>query len=97
MQINQLANLVLIRNYVHQMSVSATISRDSLKQMSTTLIVLDQLLLKELSSTDFKEVISFTEKGAKEAVTDFVKRNNIKSGMKTDEKLTDMHQAITNK
>ena len=84
MKINEIVDLITIRNYVANSINNHSIKRDSVNQLNTTLMLLDKMLVEELISDKFKEKINF--KNAEEVVKEVIQTTNIKYNMKPTNK-----------
>jgi hypothetical protein len=84
MKINEIVDLIQIRNYVANSINNHSLKRDSVNQLNTTLILLDKMLVEELTGDKFKEKINF--ENAQEAIKEVIQTTNIKYNMKPSNK-----------
>jgi hypothetical protein len=85
MKISEIVDLIHVRNYVANSINNHSLKRDSVNQLNTTLILLDKMLVSELTGSTFKDKIHF--ENAKEAVQEVVETTNIKFNMKPSSKI----------
>lgn len=80
MDFTELKDLIAIRDYVSNAINNLPIDRATVTEMSGTLILLDRKIIELLKSEDFKEYIGY--QGAREAIEDVARRNNVKFTLK---------------
>jgi hypothetical protein len=88
MKTNEIVDLIQIRNYVANSINNHSIKRESVNQLNTTLILLDKMLVSELTGDNFKQKINF--ENAENAVREVMQTTNIKYNMKPSNKVVTM-------
>jgi len=71
MKVNEISDLIQIRNYVSESINNFSIKRETVNELNKTLLLLDKILVDELTGEKFKNKISFEENAnsaAKEAI-----------------------------
>jgi hypothetical protein len=79
MNLQEITNLIQVRNYIMNAITISTIDRKTVNELSNMLILTDKKLITLLQSSDFKDYIEY--QNAKQALSDVVKMNNIKSSL----------------
>lgn len=79
MDLKELNDLIVIRQYVVNSTGNPTIDKATVRYMDGLLLMIDKKIITILSSDQFKEYISY--KDVKQAIQDVAKITNIKSGM----------------
>jgi hypothetical protein len=90
MKTNEIVDLIQIRNYVANSINNHSIKRESVNQLNTTLILLDKMLVSELTGDNFKQKINF--ENAESAVREVMQTTNIKYNMKSSNKVVTMEE-----
>ncbi len=80
MKINEISDLIAIRNYVQLSQDNYNLRKEQVAELRTILILLDKKLANALTGAEFKEFVNFEE--AKAAIAEVAAINNIKSGLK---------------
>ena len=80
MDLQELVDLITIRQYVVNSTANATIDRGTVTVMNNTLILIDKKILSLLQSKEFKEYINYGD--VRKAVEEVANINNIKSGLR---------------
>ena len=80
MKINEIADLIAIRNYVQLSQDNYNLRKEQVAELRTILILLDKKIANVLVGDEFKSLVNFEE--AKAAVAEVAAINNIKSGLK---------------
>jgi hypothetical protein len=80
MILNEVVDLIKIREYICRCTDSFSINRKTLKELQDTLVLLDKKIIDVLNGSEFKTYIGFVD--IKSAVQEESKLNNIKSGLK---------------
>ena len=80
MKLNEITDLISVRQYVSNSISNSSIDRATVNVMSGMLILIDKKILSLLQDNKFKEYVGY--KDVKKAIEEVVKINNIKSGLK---------------
>jgi hypothetical protein len=80
MKLNEITDLITVRQYVYNSISNSSIDKATVNVMSGMLILIDKKILSLLQDNKFKEYIDY--KDVKKAVEEVVRINNIKSGLK---------------
>lgn len=80
MEFEELTHLISIRNYVINTINNSAIDRAAVNELSGILILVDRKIIGILRGEGFKEYIGY--QGAKQAIEEVARLNNIKSGLK---------------
>jgi len=59
MKISEISDLINIRNYIQTSINNFSIKKESVKELDKSLILLDRLLVEELTGEKFKQKINF--------------------------------------
>jgi hypothetical protein len=78
--LNEISNLIGIRNYISTMINNYAISRDTVANLNKMVIVLDRRIVDKLLSNEFKEYVGFQD--AEKLLSEARKISDIKSGLK---------------
>lgn len=85
MKLQEISNLIQIRNYVSSAINNFSIDKKVIKELNNTLILLDRRITEELVSDVFKEHIGFDPVGnpnqIREVITNAIMVNDIKKNM----------------
>lgn len=77
MKVNEIADLIQIRNYLSESINNFSISRAGVNELNRTLVLLDKVLVKELTGEKFRERVSFGE-NVDEALQEVIEVRKIK-------------------
>jgi hypothetical protein len=80
MDLTEINNLIMIRQYVVNSTSNPSIDRATVSVMNGMLILIDNKILKLLQGDDFKEYIGY--KDVRRAIEEVARITNIKSGLK---------------
>lgn len=80
MKLNEVTDLISIRQYVMNCISNSAIDRATVNVMNGMLILIDNKILSILQGEDFKEYIGY--KDVRKAIEDVARITNIKSGLK---------------
>jgi hypothetical protein len=80
MDLQELTDLIKIRQYVVNSTANPTIDRETVTYMNGLLIMLDKKIVALLKSDDFKEYVNY--KDVRKAIEEVARITNIKSGLK---------------
>ena len=80
MKLNELNELIVIRNYVCNSTGNGAIDKTTINYLNNLLLLIDKKIIELLSSEDFKEYIHYGD--LQEAIAKVRKITNIKSGIK---------------
>lgn len=80
MDLQELTDLMDIRQYVVNSTANPTIDRETVNYMNGLLIMLDKKIIGLLKSDDFKEYVNY--KDVRKAIEEVARITNIKSGLK---------------
>lgn len=83
MKTSNITNLIQIRGYVLNAINNYTLPKETSKTLSKMLTVLDNRIVENIISNDFKELIGFED--AAKMTMEAMKNNNIKRDLKVDE------------
>lgn len=79
MDLFEISNLIQIRNYIAQAIQNYGIKKEVVSELNDMILMVDKLIIDNLTSPQFKEKISFSN--LKEIKEDIIKRSNIKSSL----------------
>lgn len=79
MNLSQLNELIAVRNYVNNAINNFNTKKEKLAELSNMLIVLDDLIVNNILSSNFKDQIGYSSEH--QAIKDLRIKNNIKSGL----------------
>ncbi len=80
MKINEISDLISIRNYVQLSQDNYNLRKEQVAELRTILILLDKKIANTLTGDEFKKFVNFEE--GKAAIAEVAAINNIKSGLK---------------
>lgn len=90
MKINQMAELILIRNYIANSIDNHNFKRDKVNQLNNILITLDKNLTDEIISDKFKSNLNLLN--VEDAVKEVIDNNNLKREMKASNKIVTVEE-----
>lgn len=80
LDIQEIVNLISIRQYVVNSTANPALDRKSVNYMNGVLLMIDKKIMSLLEDDRFKEYINY--KDVRKAVEEVVKLNDIKSGIR---------------
>ena len=80
MKLNEITDLISVRQYVYNSISNSSIDRATVNVMSGMLILIDKKIMSLLQENKFKEYIDY--KDVKKAVEEVARINNIRSSLK---------------
>jgi hypothetical protein len=79
MKLNELVDLISIRQYVVNATGNSSIDRATVNYMNGALLMIDKKIVSLLQSDEFREYIDY--KDVRQAIKNVADLNNIKSGL----------------
>lgn len=92
MELKELTDLIAIRQYVINSSGISTISKKSINELSSVLLLLDSKIIGIITCSEFKDYIGY--QNVEEAKLAAARINNIYSGI--ENKNSEVHKNIRN-
>ena len=83
MDLQEITNLIEIRNHIVNSINNYALTRDTVSQLNEMLILLDRRIVDKLLGKDFKDFLGFED--VKKFVQEARKNNDIRSGLKSSQ------------